>query len=333
MKEELRLLNALIGMAHGSARWPTPLRDLGYRLTSLQRDVGLTIDGEQQLVTPEAVFQSIDDDGCLIVESKSASFSAPQARKYWQLTATDLVTWGACVEPTELGSHSVAPAYFCSRMHTEQLAPQVEEFNRTEPADLPLVDYDNHRFELRLGSVRLSRIHSLFDAGLHYEERDWPTRFVPFDDESPPGEIAPPVIAEVVALLLHPDVSEFTAEDVARGHPDSGGDGCVHFFGKMSTSKQHRYKIRIAEIIEQLRQHYLSDTIDRIGSGPRWRQVRPVSDGRQMKALTVRTNDFCRRLQEDEPLPRQRQHGVLITEEQLEALVAEDDHGEAADSP
>ena len=327
MRDELRVLNALIGMAHGAGGWPAPLRALGFQLTALQRDVGLELDGAQRIVTPEAVFQSLDENGCLVVESKSRSFEADQARRYWHLSATDLVAYGACSEPEDVTTHEVAPVYFCQGVHTEELLPQIVEFNNVEPATMPLVDYDNHRFGLQMGTVRIQKLHDLFDAGVHFEESHWPTRFVPFDVESPPGEMASPVMAELTALFMNPDVVEFTAADLAAGHPDTGSDGCVPFYGRVGANAQARYRVKIAALVERFRIAYISRHLKRTGPGPTWRKPDVAPSSRLLVALNASAKDFCRRVETDTPLPKEAQLSQLIGQEELEELVAEDDGG------
>lgn len=326
MKDELRLLNALIGMTQGIDGWPQPLKALGFRLTSLQRDVGVSVGGQQVIVTPEAVFQSLSEDGCLVVESKSASFDAPQARKYWTMNARDLVSYGACEEPADVNSHVVAPVYFCARVHTSVLGPQVEDFNATEQAGLPLVDHDNHRLALTSGTIRMSSLHALLDGEVHYDEGNWPTRFVPFDSESPIAEIVGPVVAELTYLMLNPDVLTFTAEDLAQGHQDAGSDGCVPFYRRMGQHAQRRYRQRIAEVVEAFRLAYGRDYLDRTEQRAMWSPLRDLSTGGPaLTGWSNKTRDFAARIRAGRALPRQTQQPALIEQGDLEAVALDAD--------
>lgn len=318
MREELRVINALVGMTTGGGSWPTPLKAMGFTLTSIQRPVVLILNGDRRTVVPEAVFDSVDEGSALLVESKSASFNESQARRYLAVSTEDLVTSGAIPEPLDKDAHVVAPIYFCHALHETTLGEVIEFFNQSGGHELPLVSYDNHSFCLVAGLVRNARVHSLFDGQIHFNEIDWPTRFVPFDAESPDAEVVATVMAELGALLLDPEISEFSVDQIAGGHPDAGTDGAVPHYSQLGTDSRKRVRARVAALVEGFRRSYGTAYFDRKSKEKAWTKIKTVTPGTALKSFRAKSIDFSRRVQEDRPLPKDTQKPALISQIRLE---------------
>ncbi len=75
MREELRLVNAVIGMTADMPGWPNVLHLQGFKLAALQRTVKVA--GLPGALTPEAIFFSATRNEAVVIESKSQSLSEP----------------------------------------------------------------------------------------------------------------------------------------------------------------------------------------------------------------------------------------------------------------
>jgi hypothetical protein len=316
MRQELRLLNALVGMAVSTPGWPSVLRDLGYELTALHPEVSLLLSGERRTVVPEAVFQSTAEHDSFVVESKSSTFDPDQARKYWALVASDLAAHGAIRDDGALDVTSTSPAYFCASSHTPHLQPQIEAFNDGEEADLPLVDHDNLRFELQIGTIRNPPLNNAFSTGIYFNEVAWPSRYVPFDAESPEEEYLSSVFNELRAVLMADERITFTASDLASGIPDVNTQGCVPFYDTMGNQARRRITGQIAAIVDELRRYYLPSYLTRLERG-KWRTAQEMTT-RRIGTVNDAMNDFILRKQEGRPLPTTLQTEQLIGEAEME---------------
>lgn len=317
MRAELRLVNALIGMSVGGGRWPTLLRDLGYRLSALQSAVSVDEGDGRGFVVPEAVFYSLDEKAVLPVESKSATFEARQGRRYWALTIDDLKAHGLIPDDVAVDA-VVAPTYFCDRNNTAALKAAIGWFNTQEWAELPLVDYNHKRFELQCGSIRSPRLNDNFASGIYFDEVEWPTRFLRFDFESPDHEIVRPLAQELMFLLRDEQVTEFTADHLAGGHPATQSDGFIPHYEKFGADARKRWRVRIVFIVEELRVNYLNDVISRKAGEQAWVQEGSVDSPRRMRSMQERVQDYIGRKERGEPLRRQTQTPPLVGQEMLE---------------
>lgn len=309
MKAELRLVNALIAMSVPSTTWPTILADQGFTVSSIQRDVSILIGGSSRIVTPEVIFHS--EDYCLVIESKSSTFSEPQARKYWLVTAQDMRDSG-CLPSGATGTEGAVPTYFCQAMHSEALGGRIDTFNDQEGADLPLVDYDNHRFQLTTrddgssrGRIRNPALESEFRSGVYFNESTWPTRFVPFDEESDPLEMMRPVLStQLRHLLHHPDVVEFTAEHLLGGHPDAGDDGALVYWNQLGSQARRRLIEIVFAMVEEFRVHYLTRYLSRLESPKGWRKtIEAVDHPAQYRKVHESIGDYIQRKESGVDLP------------------------------
>lgn len=317
MRAELRLVNALIGMSVGGGQWPTLLRDLGYRLSALQSEVSVDDGGSRGLVVPEAVFYSLSSNAVFFVESKSATLDERQARRYWLMTTGDLKAHGLVPDAVQ-DDADVAPTYFCDRNNTPVLCASIEWFNREEAAALPLVDYNHKRFELQCGTIRARKLHENFESGIYFDEGVWPTRFVRFDFESPDHELVRPLGQELMSLLRDEEVTEFTVEDLARGHERTGSDGFIPYYAKFGADARKRWRSRVVTIVEELRVHYLKDIISRKPGEQAWGQVGSVDHPGRMRSIQERIQEYVSRKEQGEPLRRQTQTPPMIGQQMLE---------------
>jgi hypothetical protein len=295
VREELRLLNALVGMANGAPGWPNQLRHTGFRLTALQRDVGVGGSGTLPagVVTPEAVFQSTSMNESLLVESKSTTFVERQARRYLNVDVGNLVNAGAIKEPEDPQLHVVSPMYFCAQSHAELLSASIVDFNNEHGTDLPLVTYDHQEMRLLHGAVRSPYLDALFRGGIAFDQNCWPHRLVPCDAESPIADISAEVLPVVTVLLLDPEAEAFTAEDV--------GSTAFALWNEFAVATRTRLKQAINQVLESLRQTLLDNYIAH--EGPQaWRKKRSVN-GRGVGALRDRLDNFQRALDLGTPIP------------------------------
>lgn len=316
MRQELRLVNALVGMTLRTGDWPQVLGDRGFVLTALQADVSLELDGRTRTVTPEAVFVSSGERWILMVESKSSSFDEGQARRYLAVLPSHLVARG--LAPEGVAYLDAEPVYFCAENHTATLAPTIEFFNDNEGVTLPLVDHNNHRFLLVEGRIRHRDLNDLFDGGVPFREDFWPSRFVPFDADSPKEEMRQPVLADLMRPLLDESVPAFRIQDVV-----GGPSGSVPLLEKMGTSARRRLLGKAAAIVEEFRVAYLHAYLVRSGTPPLWTKTEKKPSASHLFSLQT---DYFRRCETGEPLPRARQTERLMDEADLEAPGFED-HG------
>lgn len=311
MREELRLVNALVFMSQGVMDWPTALNDHGFVLTAVQRDVAVSLDGEARTVTPEAVFTSGEDSTALLVESKSNTFSDGQARRYLAVTGDDLKESG-CLTAGADAPANVAPTYFCKSDCTEVLGAQVDHFNQMEAVRLPLVDYDHHRFKTttdvdghQRGAINHRGLDEAFAAGLYFREENWPECFLPFDADSNIHDMIHPLLGELTGLLVDPSIDEFTSGDVMGGPDDSAAPGVLLYWDQLGAQAQTHLLDRATEIIEEFRRHYISRYLDRVAGQQRWRKrVEAADHPAQYRLVRESGLDYLNRKLAGLPLPQ-----------------------------
>lgn len=308
MKEELRVVNGVIGMSVGVPGWPSVLRDQGFNLVALEQDVSVRVGRKGVLVRPEAIFFSQAVNQTVVVEAKSATLKEKQAAGYYAMTGDDLVNMGILPAGTDTVGHVVVPIYFTPFGHAEELANTLATVNSREGFDLPLISYSNHDMHLVTGAVRNSHLHTAFDGYLSIKEQYWPSVFVPFDSESAAFELSGVVIQELLMCLMSDSVDRFTARELASGHPSTGSQGCIPFFTQYGSSKRSRFLTRIAEIVEGLRRHYMESYFAR--SGPvEWVPKRPFSH-RSLPTVNGYVQEYRRLLASGGRLPQPRRRDV-----------------------
>ncbi len=272
MREELRLVNAVIGMTADMPGWPNVLHLQGFKLAALQRTVKVA--GLPGALKPEAIFFSATRNEAVVIESKSQSLSEPQAHKYWNLTMEDLIE-ADCL-PGSASSGGISPVYFCEEEAGGHLGPAIEHFNDQYDANLPLVVYNNKQFRLRTGDIRNRGLHTAFSSTLWFDERYWPTRFVPYDAESSPEELLPGLLQELRALLWAAEVDLISAEQLAGGHPSIASDGCVPSFTALHGLPRKQLIGMIRVLVEELRYHCLKNYLGRQKAGS-WKRKSTLS--------------------------------------------------------
>jgi hypothetical protein len=310
VKEELRVVNALIGMSVGVPGWPQLLKQEGFRLVALEQEISVRIDPARRcLIKPEAIFFSVDRNQTLLVEAKSASFNPKQALGYAKATAADLVAMGLVPPDVDQLGHVVVPCYFAPFGHEDDLSTSIGSFNHERDADLPLVVYSNHSMYLAAGSVRNRTLHTAFDGHVAISEATWPTTFVPFDSDSPKCDIAGPVVQVLMQYLLNDEINNFTVDDIAGGHTSTATDGCVRYFQRLGPSKRAQIRSRITEIVEELRISYLSNLITRTGNHD-WVLAGHLR-GRGITTVNQAFQEYRALVEQGQALPPPRQRDVL----------------------
>lgn len=302
MKEELRAVNALVGMSVGVPSWPSLLKDEGFALVALEPEVSVRVNANLRVnVKPEAVFFSELRNQSLLLESKSATLNIRQAQGYHATSAADLQAVGALPADVDALGHRVVPLYIAAFGHEGDLATAIATFNHDHEADLPLVVYSNHRMWLAAGIIRNTYLHGAFDGHVSIDEGHWPSSLVPFDATSPKYDVAGPVISELVMMLVNEEITSFCAEDLAQGHPLGGGMGCVAFYAKLGAAKKSQFRLLIAEIVEEIRASYMSAYLTRTGPAE-WRVDKHIT-GRGIATAGKNLQEYRDLIREGRALP------------------------------
>jgi hypothetical protein len=311
VREELRLLNALIGMTMDVDGWPQPLGARGFALTALQPELTPTLEGRVRKVVPEAVFQSVQRHWVLLIESKSATFDEDQATRYLAVVADDLVARAAAVEDPA-GIAGIDPVYFCQAASSPELSSRVKWFNDSKSMHLPLVDYNHHRFQRIVGHLNDSELDALFEGGIHFHDTPWPTRFVPFDAESPIDEMIVPVLSELTMRLLDESTESFDAHEIATQ--------AVPFLKEMGSETRRKIVGKVMAVVEEFRGAYLKGLLERSGGTPPTWSKTPELATKQTTTLYTMQKDYLSRKREGRKLPQQKQVEQLLDEIRIEPL-------------
>lgn len=313
-------MNALIGMCNRVSQWPSNLAQEGFTCTALQTDVLVVVDGRRVTLTPEAVLYSAEANEALLIECKSATLDPLQARKYAAVTGLDLAAAG-CVPASSAATCLVTPVYFCREDNVVALRRLIDDLP-ADCADLPLVGYNHQRFRLVRGRFNGPRTRVALNAEIWFEERFWPTRYVPYDVDSPDRDLLTPLANELRARLMLGIGNPFTAEILAGGDETVGSDGCVPNFALLGGAARRRTIGRVRVLVEELRYHCLDNYLSRPAPG-QWSVIRKPERSQSFRRLNECLRLLRRHMEGGTTMPRARLMDEIIGTEAVE-LAGED---------
>ncbi len=119
--EELGFVNAFIGFCTPSAEtWPTTFVDGHYRVTGVEHQVVVTVNGEIRSPTPELISTSDVKQHCVILEAKSGSVNDRQARAYGVISARHLVNQSLATVKIDASQAVMDVLYICTEDNHER---------------------------------------------------------------------------------------------------------------------------------------------------------------------------------------------------------------------
>lgn len=203
----LQVTNLLVGMCRGTPGLSTELRDLGYREQWIARGFPRDVADRSH---PVVVLASRETRHSFFVEiARERRIDADRLRQYTRTTAVELRR-GTNLSRQQTETYGVA--VFGLAGHRDTLRESIEASG--VKASLLLCDAEGVRLDAN--PFRQAALTNIFRPLLPVR---WPgvPRWIPFDHESSPADIAAVVVPDVVARLL---AGETTIDigDVCRGH-------------------------------------------------------------------------------------------------------------------
>lgn len=188
----LQVTNLLVGMCRGTPGLSTELRDLGYREQWIARGFPRGVSGRSH---PVLVLASRETRHSFFVEiARGRRIDPERLLQYTKTTAVELRR-GTNLSRQQTETYGVA--VFGPAEHRDTLRESIEASGVT--AALLLCDPEGVRLDAN--PFRQAALTNIFRPLLPVR---WPgvPRWIPFDHESSPAEIAAVVVPEVVARLL-----------------------------------------------------------------------------------------------------------------------------------
>lgn len=207
----LRLLNAMIGLCEGIRGMPRVLKDLGYKVRGIEARFLLA---NERWANPDLIVGSAQEGHTLLCEWKSGrNADLDQAERYARVTTRDL-TEGAELPLRETRTHD------CALFVQPEYGQDVDQALAQAGYSPPMIEADETEMVLTRRQLQPQRLDRAFRESVDISL--CPRHFVPFDRESEDWQIAHHVL-NIICLLMHKRVPEFTVDDVAeRAFPPWG---------------------------------------------------------------------------------------------------------------
>ena len=278
--DSLRFVNALVGFCTMSASWPHPLADLGYAACGVEREITVDLGGQNRKVVVDLICTSAALNHSLCSETKSLLIKPDQARRYRAMKSSDLVNMANLPPGIEFALLTHDILYVCPAAHAMEVAAKLGESSNP----FPVLGGDESEFRLASGKVSQEELHHVLATGIVIGALDeWPLTYVPFTRLSTDSEIVR-YIARAMSMFIIAG-TEFTSESVANR--------AISTWSWFGAEEKRGLQKRFSKLIDNARQHELSEYLERPESDQRWIPKRgQLSAASQIQRYNEQVNDF-----------------------------------------
>ncbi len=252
-------INAWIALTRRDTTFSTTLADLGYECSVIEQPIY----SADEIVRPDIILASPENDHAAVVECKSAKLDADQLQRYLQLRDEQLVTQAGVgdISPDAIDSDLCLSSFVdLSEEHALPSAFAVVHFDQHPSSGVVLWNVDDYPFSC-------SPLRNAFPIN-RPPDTPLPRHYYPFSTE-PEDHRA--LVSKVLqsAISLAVTQGEFTVEEVLRqAHP---------YWKAFSNDEQEHLRRRGRQVLYELRDKGLEDHLDVIADtdGYEWRRISP----------------------------------------------------------
>ena len=193
LQKDLIPVNAVIGFLKRDRRWPSPLYEIGYRLTMIEQPVSVA---GGAAVEVDVICLNHSRNHAILWECKSGhTIDERQAHVYAAATAEDVQRTGNVTFPHVI-SASVEAIYCCLEADTKVVIDSI----RKSSLQVPVISL-GERAVLASGELKDPDARALFTAGITLPRLDEVPRFLIANTHTSKARVATLVFATIVSFL------------------------------------------------------------------------------------------------------------------------------------
>jgi len=229
----VRLLNAIIGLCMKQRDWPSLLHDYGYCVHSMELDFE-TSSGKE--ISPDLIISSNRQRHCLLFENKGGGLDKGrhQMDNYATLTNDDIKKWVT----TMCDEFDITVA--CVEENEEGISKSISDIG----CKFPVIAVRSSSITLINNNFKDSACDALFSAGVPIDLSTAPGHYVKFIADSEEHEIAKHLIVSLVSYARR-SKNTFSTQEIAG---DSFGESWASY--RKEKLRMSIYK-KVANILEK----------------------------------------------------------------------------------
>ncbi|MFC1909123.1 hypothetical protein ACFLXD_04635 [Chloroflexota bacterium] len=277
---------------------------------------------DDKSVMPDLIISSRKENHSIVWESKSGrNIENDQAKRLAHINAT--IFRDQLLFNVNIGDNFVFDiAYACDGEQCENIKVDLDRMSNEVAVigGFPLVGFHNELgIKKHSGKFNRESIDKVLTDGIVIDLREVPTEYLRFDKDSPPSEIAPHVMTNIVAYATRQE-TRFSAEQIAR---DSCGSSWDYTY---STTVKNEIAKKIDSMLFDARQNELVGYLTKPGKGkkirsPKWSLSYSNRSGsalpsRRLKKLQTQCIKFVNRLKNEEAGIYAKQLPLFLLEEE-----------------
>ncbi len=187
------LMNKMIGLAKPIHNWPSPLKDLGFKVEGIEPKIP---DDEGKIVNPDLLFSSNKLIHALIVECKSGKNISDKDRKqiikYIKMDPQHVRPKVNVYDPAKLG----LDICFAVEEDNKEIINKIEEYHK-----FPVIIFSNTNISKR-NDFKRKELNDKFSTKIDLSIEKPPTYLYPFSDQDGESTIALFVFQEILSIVL-----------------------------------------------------------------------------------------------------------------------------------
>jgi hypothetical protein len=255
--DSLSYLNAIIGFCGSDKTWPNPLARLGFRAFHVEKEITVSLRGQQRTVVADLLLCSVDESHAVCLELKSAHVDKAQLDKYQAIVSDDLFDQGLVESQIQRSMLTHDITYVSNEENAKTL-------RRKLPSLIPFVTGSRTRFSQVRGKGKCEALDRILYDGIDVDIKSWPSSYIRFTSET--EDIAPilqSVLTSMASRII--SASDFSREEISS-------DSVPHW-EMCGTKERTAFANRIERLVNETANSELADYIEKLpkAQGIGWR--------------------------------------------------------------
>lgn len=244
ISQHTKLTNAMVGFSKGGPEWPSPLKEAGYDLDTIEARIAY----QGGKINPDVIFASNSELHALITECKSGALSQDTIDEYEKVKSEDLRDVDV-YDVSKLTHETI----YVGNSNIEESIPHIE----TDSAIL-IIGEDQVTLENGFGEDNLnSKIDGL-------EAERIPTGYVPFLGDDSEALIAEKMVQEIMARSVsNPDNTDLELDIDELLEDINGAWNDIH------PSEKKTLRNKAKNVLDMMEERDFGDNIEKVAEADR----------------------------------------------------------------